>query len=404
MSSQALLVFLYCLLPISTVAVAQDLRLDKLSDCSTLAQAQSMLQQPVSQSCRSPRNQLEGRLMSMVQITPRLSACLLVTPPSARLAGFSCVDLGYQGTRELLCFNRIDDLTVRKYQDNYDPEWAYRYKRTAAGCAGTNGDASEAGNSLFPQSLSPIATARFGFVVGLGGSRIPLARAYHGFGSIDPSLAGSGSDLEVFDMIQIVSVQNPPVANSTDSIGEWKFDIYDTPEEFQRDLARPFEQASGKRIGVRLRVITISTTHSSNTPFEDRASDLERSQQAIADDLKDEGFRSLTPAELASMGLGNTDAMRAAIIKNMNYGPRASLNRTLGPHVVFLVNDEDDDCNKLGEAFVFQPEKEVKSDRGGMGLSVFTIGRCRSDGGPDEVLDPIIQQETEVLKNEVRQQ
>jgi hypothetical protein len=404
MNSQVFLVCLCCLLPMSSAAQAQDLRLDKLSDCNTLAQAQSMLQQPVSRSCRSPRNRLEERLISMVQITPRLSACLLVTPPTARLAGFSCIDLGYQGTRELVCFNSIDDRAVRKYQDNYDPEWAYRYKRAAAGCLGTNGDASEAANSLFPQSLFPIAKGRFGFVVGLGGSRIPLARAYHGFGSIDPGVAYSGSDLEVFDMIQIVSVQSPPAADSTDSIGDWKFDIYDAPEESQRDLVRPLEQASGKHIGVRSRVITISTTHSSNTPFQNRASDLERSQQAIADDLKGEGFRNLTPAELGSMPFGSTDGLRDAIIKNMNYGTRAFLARTVGPHVVFVVNDEDDDCNKLGEAFVFEPEKEAKSDHGGMGLSVFTIGRCRSDGGPDEVLDSIVQQETSVLKNEVRQQ
>jgi hypothetical protein len=97
-------------------------------------------------------------------MTPHLSACLLLTPPTVRLAGFSCFDLGAQGNRELLCFHPIGDRALRKYRDNYDPAQTYSYKQAAASCPGTNHDASEAANSLFPQSLSAVAEARFGFV------------------------------------------------------------------------------------------------------------------------------------------------------------------------------------------------------------------------------------------------
>jgi hypothetical protein len=43
----------------SAATLAQNLNLDKLSDCDTMAQVQSTLQRPVSRSCRTPRNQLE---------------------------------------------------------------------------------------------------------------------------------------------------------------------------------------------------------------------------------------------------------------------------------------------------------------------------------------------------------
>jgi len=403
MSFRAFLVFLCCLLHMSASALAQDVRLDKLSDCHTLALVQSTLQRPVSRSCRAPRNQLEDRLMSRLGTTPRLSACLLLTPPTARLAGFSCIDVGFEGTRELICFQPIDDLALRRYHANYDPAQTYSYKQAAAGCVGTNRDASEAPNTLFPQLLSPIAKADFGFVVGLGESRTPLTLAYHGFGSIDPDLALSSSALEVFDMTQSEPGQaNQAQADSTDSVGDWNFEIYDMPRESQRDFAGPFERASGERISVRMRLITISTIHSSNTPLEDHKSDLENWLKEIADYLKGEGFRSLTPEELARTPFHNTDAMRDFLVKNSPFGNRDFFRRMLGPHLVFLVNEEDEDCNKVAEAFVAEPEEGVKNDRGGAGLMAFTMGRCRTDGGPDEVLDQMIQQETEILENEVR--
>jgi hypothetical protein len=403
MNSRPFLVSLCCLLQMSAGALAQNLPLDKLSDCNFLDQTLSTLQQPVSRSCRSPRNQLEERLMSNLRMSSRLNACLLAAPPAARLKSFSCIDLDIQGNRELVCFRPIDDSVLRKYQDNYDPALSYRYKEGAANCPSTNRDASEAPNSLFPQLLYPIAKASFGFVVGLGDSRVPLARAYHGFGSVAPDLALSGSAIEVFDVAQYKSGQeNPGVADSTDSDEDWKFQITDMPKEAQRDFARPFEEASGERIGVRIRMITISTNHTSSLPFRDRKDDLDSWQQAIASYLKDEGFRSLTRQELASTPFRNTDAMRDFMVKHMPYGSSDFIRRTLGPHLVFLVNDDDNDCNKVAEALVAEPEEGVKNDHGGMGFMVFTVGRCRDGGSPDAVLDDVIQRETEILEKEAK--
>jgi hypothetical protein len=136
-------------------AGGQNLRLDILSDCDTLARVESMLQRPVAASCRAPRNQFEMRLMSQFGSTSRLSSCLLATALTSGLAGFSCIDLGSQR-------DRVSSDAVERYHRDYDPAQANRYKRAAASCSATNQDASEAPNSLFPQSLNSVAKGDFG--------------------------------------------------------------------------------------------------------------------------------------------------------------------------------------------------------------------------------------------------
>jgi hypothetical protein len=404
MNSRQFVVLLFCLLQLSAPLLAQDLPFDKLSDCDALAQVLRALQRPISRSCRSPKNQLEVRLMHHLQMTPKLSSCLLEGTPTNRLAGFSCIDLQSKGNRELVCFHPIAGSALRKYRDNYDSARTDRYKQAAANCPGTNRDASEAPNSLFPEVLYPIAKADFGFVLGLGTSRLPLARAYHGFGSVDPSLAIDTSAIEVFDLTKYEPGQaSQRETDSTASVGDWKFEIHDMPRESQRDFARPFEQASGERIGVRFRLIMITTGRSSNVSLDYRKTHLEGWQTAIADFLEGEGFRNLTRQEFASTPFRNTDAMRDFMVKHMPYGSSEFASRTLGPHLVVLVDDDDARCNKIAEVIVGEPEEGVKNDHGGMGLMAFTIGSCRDDGGPDEVLDPLIQQETERLKKEVKQ-
>ena len=107
------------------------------------------LRQRISVSCRSPRDRLETRLLNHLK-TSQLNPCLLATPPTSRLATFSCVRVNSQNAREFICFRQVDDRAVRKYQDDYDPEQAFNYKTAAAACPVTNHDASEAPNSLFP--------------------------------------------------------------------------------------------------------------------------------------------------------------------------------------------------------------------------------------------------------------
>ncbi len=340
--------------------------------------------------------------MSNFRATPRLSSCLVVTAPTTRLAGFSCVDLGFQGSREFACFRLINDGAIRDYRERYDPGRSQRYKAASARCPGTNGDAAEAANSLFPQSLSSVAKGLFGFSVGLGDARIPTGLAYHGFGSLDPDLALGGSALEVFDMTQIAASQtNQAVADRTDVVGDWNFDINDMHRDARRDFASRFEHVSGERIGVNLRSITFTTSHSSEASIGDRESRLEHLQGAIEDYLGDNGYRSLTRQEMASTPFSNTDQMRDFMVKNMPYGNRDFIRRTFGPHLVFLVNDADDHCYKVAEALTAEPEEGVKNDFGGMAVIVITIGTCRDDGGASKVLNQTIDEETELLEKKV---
>ncbi len=391
------------LLMLVSQMAAQDLALDKLSDCDTLDSVQSMLEESVSASCRSPRDEAERKLMSQFQYATRVKTCLLSSPPTHRLTGFSCVDVAQAGSREVSCYRTISHRALKEYQDNDDPKPAYRYKKAAAGCSATNGDARDAPDSLFPQVLSVIGKPELGFIVGIGDEKKPHTRAYHGFAEPDPALHLSTSAFEVFDMVKVEGSDGDSDDNSV-AEGEWKFDIIDAPTESQRDLARPFERVSGQRIGVRLRIIVMNSAHSSKIPYDTRRANLESWQQAIASSLEDQGFRSLTRSELSSTPFGNIDQMRDFIAKHMPFGQRDIGDRALGPHVVFRIDDDDDDCTKIGEAIVFEPEQDVKNDFGGFGLSFFTIGRCRKAGGSDDILDSLVDDATQIIQDGVKKQ
>lgn len=151
---------------------------------------------------------------------------------------------------------------------------------------------------------------------------------------------------------------------------------------------------------MRMRLITITTLHSSNAPLEDRESDLDNWQQSIANDLNGKGLRKLTPADFANSSLQNTDSLRDLIAQNLPYGNRSL---RLGPHIMVLVNDKDNDCLKMVDGFVVEPEQDVKNDHGGMGLYDFAIGSCRREGSPGQGLDRLIHQATEILENEAGQ-
>lgn len=380
---------------------AQDLVLDKLSDCDTLDHVQHMLEDSVSNSCRSPRDEAERKLMSQLRYVPRANVCLLPAPPTRRLAGFSCIDIAETGRRELVCYRTISRRALKEYQDKNDATQGYRYKKAAAGCSSTNGDATDAADSLFPEVLAVIGKPELGFIVGMGDEQKPHTRAYHGFGDLDPELHISGSALEVFDMIKVDSGDGDSQGENSVAEGDWNFDIIDAPPESQRDFARAFQQASGQRFAVRLRIVNINSAHASKTPCDTRKDNLDSWQEAIGSYLEDQGFRSLTHAELSTTPFSNTDQMRDFVARHMPFGRRKT---NLGPHVVFRLDDEDTDCVKFALVIVTEPEQQVKNDFGGFGLSTYTIGLCRDAGGPDDILDSLIDDETDVIKDGVKKQ
>jgi hypothetical protein len=188
-------------------------------------------------------------------------------------------------------------------------------------------------------------------------------------------LAIAGSGVEVSDMTQFASDQK--MITCTDRRGDWKFDILDIPKEGERELARRFTQAYNEPVDVRMQLITITTLHSSKAPLEDRENDLDKWQQATANYLNGKGLRKLTPADFANSSFQDTDALRDLIAQNLPYGNRSM---RLGPPIMVLANDRDNDCLKLAWGFVLEPEQDVKNDHGGMGLYDFTIGSCRREG------------------------
>jgi len=128
----------------------------------------------------------------------------------------------------------------------------------------------------------------------------------------------SGSALETFDVVQNDTGQtNQPDIGSTDLVDDWKFESLDIPQESRQDFIHRMEQLSGERIEVRMRIVTITTTHSSSRPIEERKGVLQASQDAISLFLKGESFRELTRAEFSNMPFHNTDEMREFMLKTI---------------------------------------------------------------------------------------
>ena len=382
------------------IARTQDVSLDKLSDCETIADVRKAIDHPVSTSCRSPRNPLERELMSRLRVAPGVNACLLATAPTARLARFSCIDLEMKGTREVSCFTIMDARAVTRFRPQFDAKRTYDYKQAAANCPGTNHDAAEAALSLFPQTLSPIAKPEFGFVVGLGDARVPLGLAYHGFALVNPALLSDSAAIEIFDMFR-----NPTAApaspfggvDSTETIGRWTFSVHDEMMA-TKELAQNIERQSGLRVGMKARIVELTLVRAADTPVRSRTNDLENWQEAIVDDLKDRGFRSLSRAEMAQMRLPNGNDLREQLIGRVPYSQRGFLEHSLG-QPIFLIDDSDDRCSKVTTIVIGLPEDGVKNDYGGMMFSTTAVGACVRAGGPDRVSSDLLGRETKILQD-----
>src|SRR5580704_12706731 len=122
-----------------------DINLDKLSDCAGLAQMRTMLDSAPSRDCRTPRAGLETKMMSQFTGAQGVRACLMTSPPLPRLAGFSCVDWSFEGTRELSCIRSVDKSVLQRYITDYDSVYRARvlgYLEAAGNCPVGNGDAA----------------------------------------------------------------------------------------------------------------------------------------------------------------------------------------------------------------------------------------------------------------------
>jgi hypothetical protein len=375
--------------------------LNKLSDCQGLHRIQTSLDSPISRDCRLARNQVEHVLMVQFARTLGVSACLLSSPVDF-LTGFACVELALQGkSREILCFKGIRKSTLDNYMKTYDAvyrELAIKYVDDAGRCSVGTGDASATPDSVFPPPLKIVAKARFGFALVLGDRK---GQVYHGYADLDPSIDdGAGGALEVFDFFKLFKIDSSPTSIISAS-NEFTLEVNDVLDA-RRNAANTLQQQYNKPAVAKMRFIDLKYTGTKDIPFSQRKNDLDSWQRGVGSELKNAGFRELTPDELAKTPFGDPDSLRDMIANNLPFGVRELKHQTIGPHFVFLVDDRYDPCTAVAEVMVLEPEPEVKIDYGTVGIMLTGLGNCYNAQRPGGTLsDQLLVKVTQHLKEAV---
>jgi hypothetical protein len=206
----------------TTAKCDDDLSLDKLTDCQGLASIQAMLSRSISTDCRQPRNKLERAVESEYAGSAAVANCLLSSPPTSRLSGFSCFEIISNQQRELACFKPVDKSQLDDYLGKYSSHYRDKvigYLQAARQCPVGNGDAGRAPSSLLPGAFVSFSKARFGFALEVGSEK--KSQIYHAFADTDPELGADGPGaIEVFDFLNVpkATVAPPSACRSKDGI------------------------------------------------------------------------------------------------------------------------------------------------------------------------------------------
>jgi hypothetical protein len=376
------------------VAAGEDITLDKLSDCAGITKVRAMLDSEVSNDCRSPRDSIERKLMSQYASNPSVRTCLLASQPIVRLNRFSCVDMEYQGTRQLACFRSTYESALAEYtngdKSGLDTR-AVKYVNDISRCSFPHSDASPAPDSVFPPIFHVIATPRFGFALSMGSPRNVLA--YHGYADLDPAIDSKGPGaIEVF----AIFTGSIPVLASTTAKGITLeiSDLLDRRPEIEGTLKRQF----GLPAVAKIRVIDLKYSGPNDVSMAKR-SDLDAWLRGVTSVLKNVGFREPTQSELASMHLNSTDDLRAMMVRNAPFAMHDTYKRMLGSFV-FLIDDDLANCVQVAEVMVQDPEEGVMEDYGSIAILLLGLGECsRAD---DTLSDGLLATATRYLRNEVK--
>jgi hypothetical protein len=381
----------------------EDVVLDKLSDCVLLTQIWARLDAPLSTDCRSPRDAIERKVMSQFASLPDVHSCLLSSAPLTGLAGFSCVEVSAPSLRrELACFRTAQSRLLVQHEEKFDSVYGQKdaaYITDASKCSIGKGGATRAAPGVFPSPLLIVAKSHLGFAL-VGTDK--KSQAYHGFGDLAPELNKNGTlALEVFDVFRLDSATaNVDTTTSVQASGEFEFQIDDALYA-RRTLARSMSQQFSMPVVDKMRFIDLTYRGTRTVPMSTKASNLNDWQDRAGSVLEDAGFRTLTNAELAAMPM-KPDDMRDYFTRNMSFGTRDLSHRTLGPHIIFLVDDRYDPCTAIAEVFILEPEKDVKSDYGSIAVLLIGAGTCASLERQDGALsEHVLEKITQTLKDQV---
>jgi hypothetical protein len=376
--------------------------LSVLSDCVSMGRISAHLNEPIERRCRSAESRLEAELTGQLAADPQVSACLLYPDSPTSLTGFSCVDVTIPHYREITCVRPVDPATVSDYIAHYDSEYRdgeYAYLRHATSCSVTNKSATTASPSLFPQILFRLAKPRLGFVTGIGTGLTPRGRAYHGFADVDPSV--SKGTIEVFDMFKADDSVLP--TETSENIPKGITVSVDDELEAARNYEKLVLNKAHINIAVRFRTIKITIGGDRNIPESRRRTDLDNWQSGVGDLLENNHFRELTSDELGQTPFSSTDDIREFLLSNGPFATKQTLGATLGPHVLFLIDDHFEGCGRAAGVLVAEPQKGIASDYGGLMVYAIAFGYCGNSRASGEYLQQIIEKSTRYVQTQVRQ-
>ena len=390
-----------CFLMLATTTKCDDyLSLDKLTDCQGLASIQMMLRGKISTDCRRPRNALERAVESQFAVTTAVHNCLLSSPPTPRLAGFSCFEIMSNQQSELACFKPVDKSQLDDYLGKYASRYRDKvllYLQDASRCPVGNGDAGAAPNSLLPAAFNSISQVRFAFALQVGSEK--KSQIYHAYADTDPQVDSSGPGaIEVFDFLNVskAAVVQPSACRSKDGI----VSTMDDAQEGRRSVESTLTQKTGLHATVKMRFIDLTYCGTENVSDATKRSDLDDWQDQLKYILALTDYRELDDEELANSPFKNTDEMRDLMAKNLPFAQRNG-NRTLGPHVVFLVDDAHRECAAVAEVMVLEPESEVKTDYGSIAILLLGVGDCRIAQRPGGTLsDQLLNKLTDEVRSD----
>jgi hypothetical protein len=321
------------------------------------------------------------------------------SPPISGLNGFSCFDMAFKLGRELTCFRPVDKMLLDNYINTYDSNYRERvveYLKVAAQCSVGNGDATAAPNSLFPPLLNSFARARFGFALQIGNER--NSQFYQAYADLNPDIDSSEvGAIEVIDFIKNVkdTVIPPPACTGKEGI---TLNVENAPD-VGRAVENSLRQQSGTRVVVKTRSITLTYCGSDNISTSTKKSDLDEWLDQLKYELAVTDYREMEPEDFRGTPYRSVDDMRDIIARNMPFGQRNS-NRAIGPHILVMLDDSHPQCVALAEAMTLEPEEDVKSDYGMVGLVFIGLGDCRNAQKANGTLsDQLLEKLIEDLKS-----
>jgi len=370
-----------------------DIELNRLNACDDVAAIASELRAgipPHSSDCRPPSGAIERNLYAALS-PMQIRACFLRQPPKPSLSDFACTRMEVSGSALLTCYRAVPVTSINEYKAKFGQRYAVpvaQYLSQSTRCPASNGDASQAGSSLFPNELALISAFEFGYISQLGTTHPGDVTALHGFAKTAPELVSAG-----VEALEYVAYFTSAVKQTEDAapqrrtrVGHWLLEMDDAATldaEFGR-LYRRF----GAAITINSLIIDIERAPDAPAYSSDRQLS-EALGNAATDGFVNEGFDEISEEELEESTGMTSLQMLAEVGKRVPFGQRGIMAH-LGsnPRVTVLIKSRGAPCTRenrgLFAIYVMRDDgvQGVQVDFGSVGIFVLGWGACGGRSTP----------------------